>query len=119
MDHSVTSRRPAPGARIIRLDEVTRKVSYSGMHIWRLEQRNKFPRRVQIGPNSVGWIESEIDEWIASRIRAVGGQPWQLQRRWTREREEQSESEGTTSAIAPQGHGVTVAPSDPTPKKED
>lgn len=29
-----------------------------------------FPRAVQLGANAVGWIESEIDIWIRTRIDA-------------------------------------------------
>jgi predicted DNA-binding transcriptional regulator AlpA len=29
-------------------------------HRWRLERENKFPRRVQLGPRSVGWRLSEV-----------------------------------------------------------
>jgi prophage regulatory protein len=31
---------------------------------WRLERLGQFPRRRQIGANSVGWLRSEIAEWI-------------------------------------------------------
>ena len=40
------------------------------MTIYRLEIRGEFPQRKQLSPNSVGWLESEIDEWIASRRSA-------------------------------------------------
>jgi len=33
----------------------------------------KFPEPVNIGPRAVGWIESEIDEWIAERIHQSRG----------------------------------------------
>jgi prophage regulatory protein len=29
-----------------------------------------FPKQIKLGPGAVGWIESEIDEWIRSRINA-------------------------------------------------
>ena len=35
--------------------------------LWRWERAGKFPKRVQLGGNSVGWIESEIDAWVAAR----------------------------------------------------
>jgi prophage regulatory protein len=38
------------------------------MHIWRLEKVGRFPRRVKLGPNSVGWVSTEIDAWIEARI---------------------------------------------------
>jgi len=33
-----------------------------------LERDGLFPRRVQLTPGTVGWVESEVDEWIAARI---------------------------------------------------
>jgi predicted DNA-binding transcriptional regulator AlpA len=35
-----------------------------------------FPQRIQLGANSVGWYEDEIDAWVASRKR--GSLPDQL-----------------------------------------
>jgi len=32
-----------------------------------MENEGKFPKRRQLGANSVGWIESEVQEWIAER----------------------------------------------------
>ncbi len=48
---------------------VTGRVCYSGNHINRMEAAGRFPRRIKIGPNRVGWLESEIDDWIAARVR--------------------------------------------------
>jgi prophage regulatory protein len=56
--------------RIIRKRELKRKIGYSDMHILRLEKAGNFPKRVQLGPNSVGWIEAEIDAWIEQRAVA-------------------------------------------------
>jgi prophage regulatory protein len=38
------------------------------MHLYRLERAGLFPKRLRLGPNSVGWLEEELDEWI--RVRA-------------------------------------------------
>ena len=54
--------------RILRQRQVTEKVGYSPMHLWRLEKAGRFPRRLKLGPNSVGWVAEEIEEWIAARI---------------------------------------------------
>ena len=40
----------------------------------RWESQGLFPKRIQIGPNCVGWYEDEIDAWAASRVRAVESQ---------------------------------------------
>lgn len=35
---------------------------------WRWEQANQAPRRVALGPNSVGWSRAEVADWVAQRI---------------------------------------------------
>ena len=54
--------------RILRKPEVVDRVGYSAMHIWRLERDGKFPRRIQLGPNAIGWIEDEVDDWIRAKV---------------------------------------------------
>ena len=48
--------------------EVREKVVYSYAHIARLEAAGKFPKRVQLGPARVAYVETEVDDWIAQRI---------------------------------------------------
>ncbi len=40
------------------------------MHIWRLEQAGTFPKRIKLGPNRVGWLLSEVEQWIEERAQA-------------------------------------------------
>ncbi|SFI54076.1 helix-turn-helix transcriptional regulator [Jannaschia pohangensis] len=56
--------------RLLSCDEVGRAVGYSRVHIYRLMDRGEFPKRVQIGRNRVGWLESEVAEWLNARIEA-------------------------------------------------
>ena len=35
---------------------------------WRLEKCGKFPKKRQLSTKSVGWLASEIDGWIETRI---------------------------------------------------
>jgi len=51
-------------------DLKTLGIPYSKVQIWRLENDGMFPRRVRIGPQRYAWVESEIDQYIAERIRA-------------------------------------------------
>lgn len=53
--------------RVLRYPQVKDRVGYSRMHLYRLERDGLFPKRVQLGPHSVGWLESEIDAWIVSK----------------------------------------------------
>jgi prophage regulatory protein len=54
--------------RLINKAELRKIVPYTPQHILRLEKRGLFPRRVQVGPNRVGWLLTEIEQWIAVRI---------------------------------------------------
>ena len=54
---------------ILRLPAVMLKTSLSKSSIYRFESLGQFPKRVRIGQNSTGWLSSEIDEFIASRLR--------------------------------------------------
>lgn len=53
--------------RFIRLKAVRDRTGLSRSTIWRLERRGEFPRHRRISVNAVGWIESEVDEWVLSR----------------------------------------------------
>jgi len=50
--------------RVIRKPELFSKLSLSDATIWRLERAGKFPKRIQLGGNSVGWFLSEIEDWL-------------------------------------------------------
>ncbi len=54
--------------RFLRIDEVINKVGLSRPTIWRLERAGEFPKRRQLGRNSVGWVEEEVEEWMESRV---------------------------------------------------
>jgi prophage regulatory protein len=43
-------------------------VVYSMQHIARLEAAGKFPKRIKLGVNRVGWIEQEVLAWLEERI---------------------------------------------------
>ena len=54
--------------RILRKHEVLHRVGLSGMEIWRREKAGRFPRRVKLGPSSVGWVEAEIDAFLEELV---------------------------------------------------
>ncbi|MDD4357544.1 MAG: AlpA family phage regulatory protein [Smithellaceae bacterium] len=53
--------------RIIRKPELMSKIGLSDATIYRMEKAGRFPKRMQLGGNSVGWVESEVVEWVESR----------------------------------------------------
>ncbi len=55
--------------KILRIRNVTEATGLSRTTLWRLERRGDFPHRIRLSPNSIGWIETEVEEWIESRPR--------------------------------------------------
>jgi len=56
--------------RILSKRQLKEMVLYSPQHIARLEKAGSFPQRVQLGPNRVGWVESEVLDWLQFRLEA-------------------------------------------------
>lgn len=53
--------------RIIRKPELFSRIGLSDATIWRMERLDKFPKRISLGGNSVGWLDDEIAEWLARK----------------------------------------------------
>ena len=56
--------------RVLRTPDVEAKSGYCERQLRELERAGAFPQRFPLNPNggrAVGWLESEVDEWIAAR----------------------------------------------------
>lgn len=60
----------SPHKRILRRAEVTMRTGLSNTSIYREIQAGRFPKPVALGRRAVGWIESELDQWLEARSRA-------------------------------------------------
>lgn len=54
--------------KLVRLSEVLTRTGYSKAWIYKLIAQGRFPQSVKLGPRSIAFVESEIDEWIDQRI---------------------------------------------------
>lgn len=57
-------------SRFYRFPDLEQRVGLSRTTIWRLEKDGKFPARRMLSPNTVGWDQREVEEWMESRERA-------------------------------------------------
>ena len=55
--------------RFIREEECEHTTGLSRTTRWRREQAGQFPKRRRISANAVGWLESEIQEWLRTRAK--------------------------------------------------
>lgn len=60
-----------PGERILRMAATVAKAGISRSAIYNGIKAGTFPKPIQLGsPYAIGFLESEIDEWIAKQVRA-------------------------------------------------
>lgn len=53
--------------QILREPQVSVLTGLSKSTRWRLEREGKFPQKRQLSAKSVGWLASEVEEWIRTR----------------------------------------------------
>ena len=53
---------------LIRLPEVLKRTGFGKAWIYRLINEGLFPQPIKIGSRAIAFVESEVDEWIASAI---------------------------------------------------
>lgn len=57
------------GTSLLRLNAVKARTGLSRSTIYLRILRGEFPKQISLGARAVGWLESEIDSWIESRIQ--------------------------------------------------
>ena len=57
--------------RIIRRSKIQERTGLSISTIRNMEKAGRFPARIRISANSVGWRESDIARWLADRPRGL------------------------------------------------
>lgn len=55
--------------RILRLPDVKARTGLSRSSIYAFIKEGRFPQHIALGERCVGWYESEVDAWVASRQR--------------------------------------------------
>jgi len=56
--------------KILKLPEVIEMTGKCRSGIYQDISNGIFPKQINLGPRSVGWLESEILQWIDARIQA-------------------------------------------------
>jgi prophage regulatory protein len=56
--------------QLLRLPQVIERTGVKKTKLYGLQKEGDFPMRIQITANSVGWVEEEVNAWIAERVAA-------------------------------------------------
>ena len=54
--------------RILKWQDLAPIVGCSRVTIWRMEKAGDFPKRIRISAQTVGWLEHEVEQWLADRM---------------------------------------------------
>lgn len=81
MKYSELKRSPNLGVplTILKIKEVKNRTTFSRSTLYLKMKEGTFPKQISLGARSVGWLESDINNWISSRINlsvsnaSVGG----------------------------------------------
>lgn len=57
--------------QLIRPDELSKILRVSKMTIWRLSKKGELPPKIKISGRAVGWLKSDIENFIQSRKETV------------------------------------------------
>ena len=57
------------GFRILRFPDVVNRTGLSKSTIYQRIRRDEFPAPVSLGVRAVGFVESEVDRWLAALLR--------------------------------------------------
>jgi prophage regulatory protein len=55
---------------ILRLPAVKARIGLSRSTIYSRKSEGNFPAPISLGGRAIGWVEAEIDDWLAERIAA-------------------------------------------------
>ena len=64
-----------PKERALRLRQVSELTGLGRSMIYQMQVEGRFPKRIKLGERAVGWLESEVRHWLATRIDASRGNP--------------------------------------------
>lgn len=53
---------------ILRLPQVKVRVGLSRSSIYAAIADGRFPQSIQLGARAVGWLESEVEDWVRQRV---------------------------------------------------
>lgn len=58
---------------ILRRPQVQQRTGLSRSTLYQYIKDGEFPKSIALGPRSVGWLESDITDWITERVRISRG----------------------------------------------
>ena len=56
--------------RVLKVKEVAEEVGVSVPQVYKLVSLGRFPKPIKLGERGSGWLRTEVDAWLQSRVDA-------------------------------------------------
>jgi prophage regulatory protein len=57
-------------SRILKVKQVAEEINVSVPQVYKLVSLGRFPKPIKLGERGSGWLTTEIDAWLQSRVDA-------------------------------------------------
>ena len=57
-------------SRILKVKQVAEEINVSVPQVYKLVSLGRFPKPIKLGERGSGWLTSEIDDWLQSKVDA-------------------------------------------------
>jgi prophage regulatory protein len=61
--------KPSNEPTLLRRPQVEQRTGLPRSSLYEYIKDGRFPRPVRLGPRAVGWLESEVSDWINTRVK--------------------------------------------------
>jgi prophage regulatory protein len=58
---------------IVRMPDVVVMTGMSRPTVYRMMKAGTFPQQIQLSPGAVGWLRTEIEQWVVDKVTADRG----------------------------------------------
>ena len=55
-------------SKILKVKQVAEELNVSVQQIYKLVSKGRFPKPIKLGERGSGWLTSEIDAWLQSKV---------------------------------------------------
>ena len=56
--------------KVLKVKQVATEINVSVPQVYKLVSLGRFPKPIKLGERGSGWLTSEIDDWLQSRVDA-------------------------------------------------
>jgi prophage regulatory protein len=56
--------------QVLRLPQVCRMTGLCRSMVYQMQTERRFPQAIKIGVRAVGWVESEVQDWLVKRVES-------------------------------------------------